>query len=88
MCCHLLDTQYFEPNKLHKKKLAATICKHGGHVFNYLNIIPKSHYKFTYLITDTPSQTCNYFLSLSLGIPSYHHNYIEEAISQVRNYKL
>ncbi|VVC36757.1 Tudor domain,BRCT domain [Cinara cedri] len=78
----LSNSQYFEPNKLHKKILEATICQHGGHVFKHLNIIPKSHYKLTYLITDTPSQTCNYFLSLSLGIPSYHHKYIDLAISQ------
>jgi len=52
-------------------------------VHRYLNVLPKSCYKCAYIITDTPSQTCNFLLGLSLGIPAYHHRCIEHAISQV-----
>lgn len=79
------ETDYFKPDKLHKKHIEMLISKHGGTCHRYLNLIPRSRYKFTYLISDTPSQTCNFFLSLSLGIPCYHHKYIEEAVSQVCN---
>jgi len=79
------ESEFFKPHKMFKKQLSNLIVKHGGTAHRYLNLIPKSNYKYTYMITDTPSQTCNFFLSLSLGIPSYHHKYIEQAISQVRN---
>lgn len=77
------ETDYFKPDKLYKKRLEALICKHGGTCHRYLNLIPKSRYKFTYIITDTPSQTCNFFLGLGLGIPCYHHKYIDQAVSEV-----
>jgi len=78
-----LDSHYFKPDKIHKKYLESLIYKHGGAVHRYLNVLPKSCYKCSYIITDTPSQTCNFLLGLSLGIPAYHHRCIEHAISQV-----
>ncbi|XP_022165129.1 uncharacterized protein LOC111030092 isoform X2 [Myzus persicae] len=75
-------SQYFKPDKIHKKYLENLIYKHGGAVHRYLNVLPKSCYKCSYIITDTPSQTCNFLLGLSLGIPAYHHRCIEHAISQ------
>ncbi|CAH1721580.1 unnamed protein product [Aphis gossypii] len=75
-------SHYFKPDKVHKKYLESLIYKHGGAVHRYLNVLPKSCYKCSYIITDTPSQTCNFLLGLSLGIPAYHHRCIEHAISQ------
>ncbi|XP_060836093.1 uncharacterized protein LOC132918692 [Rhopalosiphum padi] len=75
-------SHYFKPDKIHKKYLESLIYKHGGAVHRYLNVLPKSCYKCSYIITDTPSQTCNFLLGLSLGIPAYHHRCIEHAISQ------
>lgn len=79
------DTNFFKPDKPHKKYLETLIRKNGGSVHSFLNVIPRSCYKFSYLITDTPSQTCNFYLCLSLGIPSYHHKHVENAVSQVSN---
>ncbi|XP_060877211.1 uncharacterized protein LOC132950036 isoform X2 [Metopolophium dirhodum] len=75
-------SRYFKPDKIHKKYLESLIYKHGGACHRYLNVLPKSCYKSSYIITDTPSQTCNFLLGLSLGIPAYHHRCIEHAISQ------
>ncbi|XP_003246625.1 uncharacterized protein LOC100168759 isoform X2 [Acyrthosiphon pisum] len=75
-------SRYFQPDKIHKKYLESLIYKHGGACHRYLNVLPKSCYKNSYIITDTPSQTCNFLLGLSLGIPAYHHRCIEHAISQ------
>jgi len=77
------NTSFFKPDKPHKKYLETLIRKNGGSVHSFLNVIPRSCYKFSYLITDTPSQTCNFYLSLSLGIPSYHHKHVENAVSEV-----
>lgn len=77
------DSDYYKADKLFKPQLETLIKKHGGTVFWYVNQIPKSHRKLSYLITDTPSQTCNFLLALAYGVPCYHHRYIEQAISQV-----
>lgn len=79
------ETDFFIPDKLHKKYIETLIGKHGGTCHRYLNSIPRSRYKFTYLISDTPSQTCNFLLCLGLGIPCYHHKHVEDAIYQVCN---
>lgn len=78
-----LGSNYFKPDKVHRRYLEKLISKNGGNVQQYCNVIPRSAYKNSYIITDTPSHTCNYFLGLGLGIPSYHHRHIENAVSKV-----
>ncbi|XP_050547040.1 TP53-binding protein 1-like isoform X2 [Daktulosphaira vitifoliae] len=73
---------YFAPSVIHKKSLIKQITKFGGAIYRCLNLVPKNQLKSCFLITDTPSHTCNYFLSIALGVPAYHHNYIQQAIEQ------
>ncbi|XP_050428098.1 TP53-binding protein 1-like [Adelges cooleyi] len=74
----------YDASAVDKRSLNKKIMKYGGTTFRRVNEVPKSLLKSCYLITDTPSQTCNFFLALALGVPAYHINLIHQAVEGKR----